>query len=786
MAFQNALLPPTYDIRSTIATMPSFALAAAANPLVQRSAFRLATQQTSGALPRLFSTIATGGLQRGAARLHTTSGLHASAIPRSVSAQPSYWTPLGRAIGLSPYTGLLQYRNFSSNGGISRNMLANLEAAANRNPTSPTAQNAFYQVLLKANMPAIIVERYQSGRYARNQAVEEAYVKALSLLTANKTVDIGTHDGHSSGLSQGQLQAISQAVAANAHGGNIAVSARGSGAKDGPIHVVVDESIATTIFKWIRFFLVFGFVCYLSLIVVSMVVESFNTLKRTGTARADAEVKAEAQKARFSDVHGCDEAKEELQEIVEFLKNPDKFSTLGGKLPKGVLLVGPPGTGKTLLARAVAGEAGVPFFYMSGSEFDEIYVGVGAKRVRDLFAAARAKSPAIIFIDELDAIGGKRNTRDATYVKQTLNQLLTELDGFDQSSQVIILAATNFPKLLDKALTRPGRFDRHVSVDLPDVRGRLAILKHHAQKIKMSEGINLQELAQGTSGLSGAELENIVNSAAINASKNKSMFVTMRDLIWAKDKVIMGAEKKTMVISEKEKLMTAYHEAGHALAALYTTAQPMPLYKVTILPRGMSLGHTAFLPEMDKYSWSSSDYTARIDCSMGGKVAEEIVYGNDMVTSGVSADLNNATDLAFQMVASFGMGGRELAPMDFGSRYNQLSSATKELVEREVQKLLTVSYDRTRELLKLKRKELDLLAQALVDYETLDKEEVLKVIKGEKLTDRIKMPRSGQMTIPRPPNPLESLPPIAGGQQGEETDGSGGPPPPPPAPPASV
>lgn len=620
-----------------MATMPSFALAAAANPFVRHSTFRPAAQQTSGVMPRLFSTIAAGGIQRGAARLHTTSGLYNPAVLQSAPAGPSFCFPLGRSVGLTPYVGLLQCRGFSSNGGISRNMLANLEAAANRNPSSPTAQNAFYQVLLKANMPAIVVERYQSGRYARNQAVEEAYARALSLLTGNNTVDGGANGAQSNGLSQGQIQAISQAVAANAHGGNIAISAKGAGAKDGPIHVVVDESLGTTIFKWVRFLLVFGFVCYLSLVVVSMVVESFNTLKRTGTARADAEVKAEAQKARFADVHGCDEAKEELQEIVEFLKNPDKFSTLGGKLPKGVLLVGPPGTGKTLLARAVAGEAGVPFFYMSGSEFDEIYVGVGAKRVRDLFAAARAKSPAIIFIDELDAIGGKRNTRDATYVKQTLNQLLTELDGFDQSSQVIILAATNFPKLLDKALTRPGRFDRHVAVDLPDVRGRLAILKHHAKKIKMSEGINLQELAQGTSGLSGAELENIVNSAAINASKNKSMFVTMRDLIWAKDKVIMGAEKKTMVISEKEKLMTAYHEAGHALAALYTTAQPMPLYKVTILPRGMSLGHTAFLPEMDKYSWSSSDYTARIDCSMGGKVAEEIVYGHDMVTSGVSA-----------------------------------------------------------------------------------------------------------------------------------------------------
>ncbi|KAL2293127.1 hypothetical protein FJTKL_05120 [Diaporthe vaccinii] len=628
--------PTSCDIRSIISTMPSSALAAAANPLLRQSAFQMGAQNPTIPIMRLFSTSTVRAAQRGATVSQRTSPLPGFATHWLVSSRMTSSVVIGRAIGLSPYVGLLQSRNFS-NGGISRNMLANLEAAANRNPTSPTAQNAFYQVLLKANMPGIIVERYQSGRYARNQAVEDVYAKALSMINGNKIADVGAVDGQASGLNQSQLQAIGQAVAASAKGGNIAVSTQGSGAKQGPIHVVVDESLGSTIFKWVRFFMIFGFVCYFSLVVVTMIVESFNSFKRTGTARADAEVKAESQKARFADVHGCDEAKEELQEIVEFLKNPDKFSTLGGKLPKGVLLVGPPGTGKTLLARAVAGEAGVPFFYMSGSEFDEVYVGVGAKRVRDLFNAARSKSPAIIFIDELDAIGGKRNTRDSTYVKQTLNQLLTELDGFDQSSQIIIIAATNFPKLLDKALTRPGRFDRHVSVDLPDVRGRLAILQHHAKKVKLAEKINLQELAQGTSGLSGAELENIVNSAAIHASKNKSQFISMKDLIWAKDKVVMGAEKKSMVISEKEKLMTAYHEAGHALAALYTAAQPIALYKVTILPRGGSLGHTAFLPEMDKHSWTTSDYHARIDCAMGGKVAEEIVYGSDLVTSGVSS-----------------------------------------------------------------------------------------------------------------------------------------------------
>lgn len=611
--------------------MPSFALAAVTDPLVQRSAFRLAAQHPAGPARRLFSTAAPI-----VARPQSLLGLRAAG---SATYHPVTPRSPSSAGFLSPYTLLSQKRGFA-NGGISRNMLANLEAAANRNPNSATAQNAFYQVLLKANMPAIVLERYNSGRYAKNQAVEEAYAKALAMLSGNKAGDLGgVAAAHNTGLTDDQLQAIGQAVAARSRGANIAISApQASGvSKDGRIHVLVDESTGSIIFKWVRLLLGFGFVCYVSVVLIYMVVESLNSIKRTGAARADAEVKAENQKARFADVHGCDEAKEELQELVDFLKNPDKFSTLGGKLPKGVLLVGPPGTGKTLLARAVAGEAGVPFFYMSGSEFDEIYVGVGAKRVRELFTAARSKSPAIIFIDELDAIGGKRNSRDSTYVKQTLNQLLTELDGFDQSSQVVIIAATNFPQLLDKALTRPGRFDRHVQVDLPDVRGRLAILKYHAKKIKLLEGLDLQELAQGTSGLSGAELENIVNSAAIHASKNKSSVVSMKDLIWAKDKIVMGAEKKSMVLTEQDKLMTAYHEAGHALMSLFSHTQGVPLYKVTILPRGQSLGHTAFLPEMDKVSWTLADYASRIDTALGGKVAEEIIYGNNMVTSGASS-----------------------------------------------------------------------------------------------------------------------------------------------------
>ena len=479
------------------------------------------------------------------------------------------------------------------------------------------------------------------GRFATNEATDEAYRQALAMLNASAGSGTGAtvdSNAYGSGLSPSTLQAVGQAVAAHRTGGNTAFSAQApNGTKSGPLHVIVDETTGSALLRWIKFFLWFGLCAYISMVVITMVVEGLSSIKRPGAKLTDIEAKAEHQKARFSDVHGCDEAKEELQELVEFLKNPEKFSALGGKLPKGVLLVGPPGTGKTLLARAVAGEAGVPFFFMSGSEFDEIYVGVGAKRVRELFQAAKAKAPSIVFIDELDAIGGRRNSRDATYVRQTLNQLLTELDGFAQNSGVIILAATNFPESLDKALTRPGRFDRQVVVPLPDVRGRIAILKHHASKIKMGKDVNLEHIAQRTPGLSGAELENIVNQAAIYASKNKANAVTQAHFEWAKDKVIMGAERKSMVITAKEKEMTAYHEAGHALVAYYSKDTSGQLYKVTVLPRGRSLGHTAFLPEMDKYAWSVKDYLGLIDRAMGGKVAEEIVYGHDLVTSGVSA-----------------------------------------------------------------------------------------------------------------------------------------------------
>lgn len=566
-------------------------------------------------------------------RLGLTSSLQQR--PLSTSSRPQFQRPDSIIANL-----IRQRRTFlGSSLSTSRSTLAYLEETANKNPNNPTHQIAFYQALIRANMPAIVVERYQSNQFASNAAAENLYHRALGSVSqsGNTVPTTPTHfGGQANNLNDMQLQAVGQAVAAQSRGANVAISAKsGSGAQASPLHVVVQESLGSQIFRWIKFLFWFVAFVYMSMIIITMLFESTQVLKKMG-GKNDSEAKAEHQKVRFSDVHGCDEAKEELQELVDFLQNPEKFSTLGGKLPKGVLLVGPPGTGKTLLARAVAGEAGVPFFFMSGSEFDEVYVGVGAKRVRELFAAAKGKSPAIVFIDELDAIGGKRNPKDASYAKQTLNQLLTELDGFEQNSGVIILAATNFPELLDKALTRPGRFDRNVVVGLPDVRGRIAILGHHMKNIKIGPNVSVEALAAGTPGFSGAELENIINQAAVHASKAKATAVSMLDFEWAKDKVMMGAEKRSMVINKTEKEMTAYHEAGHALCMMFTP-RAEPLHKITIMPRGQALGVTTHLPTMDKYSMTMDEFEAQIDVCMGGKVAEELIYGPDKVTSGCSS-----------------------------------------------------------------------------------------------------------------------------------------------------
>lgn len=634
--------------------------------------------------------------------------------------------------------GLTQQRTlfgFGAGSNTNRNMLAYLEQIANNQPGSATAQNAFYQALLRANMPEILVERYQTGRYATNTASENAYTRALQQVGAAESGSAGGMAGATGGqqghgMSSEQMQAIGQSVAAQSAGRSVGISRAGSGAKNEPLYVVVDESWGAAIFKWFKFLAVFGFTMYITLIVVTMALDATGVIKKV-TGAQNAEAKPELQTTRFGDVQGCDEAKEELQELVEFLKAPEGFSTLGGKMPKGVLLVGPPGTGKTLLARAVAGEAGVPFFYMSGSEFDEVYVGVGAKRVRDLFGAARGKSPAIIFIDELDAIGSKRHERDAAYAKQTLNQLLTELDGFDQNSGVIIIGATNFPESLDKALTRPGRFDRNVVVPLPDVRGRIAILKHHMRDIKIAPDVDASVIARGCPGFSGAELENIINQAAVHASKRKAQKVTLEDMVWAKDKILMGAERRSAVIQQKDKVMTAYHEGGHALVAMLTKGAD-PLYKATIMPRGHALGITFQLPELDKVSQTKREMMARIDVCMGGKVAEELIYGDDNVTTGASSDIQQATRMAMSMVTQAGMSDL-LGNVDLASDYNRLSTETKQQIEREVRRLVEDGRQRAIELLTKNREALDRIANALVEYETLSKEEMEQVVRGEKL-----------------------------------------------------
>ena len=679
-----------------------------------------------------------------------------SSAYRSLATSSRFGATTLRAPSRTSLVGFSQQRTlFGSSWGsqTSQNHLAHMEQMANNQPQSAAAQNAFYQALLRANMPEIMVERYNSGRYATNAATETMYNKALQALGA-ASVGQGSvggamggqaQTGQNGGMSNEQLQAVGQAVSAKMRGGNVSISRQGSGAKAEPLYVVVDESTGSQIFKWVKFFLYFGLIGYCALVFFTLVVEATGVLKKVGGGR-DTEAKPELQKTRFEDVHGCEEAKEELQELVEFLKAPESFSTLGGKLPKGVLLVGPPGTGKTLLARAVAGEAQVPFFYMSGSEFDEVYVGVGAKRVRDLFTAARAKSPAIIFIDELDAIGGKRNERDAAYAKQTLNQLLTELDGFDQSSGVIIIGATNFPQSLDKALTRPGRFDRNVVVPLPDVRGRIAILKHHMKNIKTDASVDPAEVARGCPGFSGAELENVVNQAAVRASKLKQTKVNIADLVWAKDKILMGAERRSAVIQEKDKLMTAYHEGGHALVCMLTQSAT-PLYKATIMPRGNALGVTYMLPELDKVSESKKDLLARIDVAMGGKVAEELIYGPENVTTGASSDITGATNVAKHMVMRAGM-SELLGNVDLTEDYERLSSETKQQVEKEVRRLVEEGRQRAWKLLTDNRDGLERLAKALVEYETLDKEEIEKVVRGEKLTGKIKVAFNTPIKVP--------------------------------------
>ena len=464
-----------------------------------------------------------------------------------------------------------------------------------------------------------------------------------------------------------------------------------------------------------------------------------------GFGKSRARMLTEKQgRVTFADVAGIDEAREELQEIVEYLKDPGKFARLGGKIPKGALLVGPPGTGKTLLARAIAGEAGVPFFTISGSDFVEMFVGVGASRVRDMFDQAKKSAPCIVFIDEIDAVGRHRgaglgNGNDER--EQTLNQLLVEMDGFEANEGIIIIAATNRPDVLDPALLRPGRFDRQVVVPRPDIDGREQILSVHMKKVPLAPDVEARVIARGTPGFSGADLANLVNEAALLAARKGKRLVAMQEFEEAKDKVLMGTERKSMVMTEDEKRMTAYHEAGHAIVALHEPASD-PIHKATIIPRGRALGMVMRLPERDSYSYHGDKMYANLAVSMGGRVAEEVIFGYNKVSSGASSDIQYATTLARDMVTRWGMSDA-LGPLQYAepeeevflgysvNRQRQMSNETAQQIDKEIRRIVEEGYERAKHLLDEHRSELEKLAQALLEYETLSGDEIQKVIAGE-------------------------------------------------------
>src|SRR6266850_2053683 len=528
------------------------------------------------------------------------------------------------------------------------------------------------------------------------------------------------------------------------------------------------QSFGVVLLTFLPYLLIFGLVIFM----LRQMQQGGNRAFAFGKSKAKL-LAGDTPKITFADVAGCDEAKQELEEIIDFLKDPQKFQRLGGRLPKGALLVGPPGTGKTLLAKAVAGEAGRPFFSMSGSDFVEMFVGVGASRVRDLFEQGKAHAPCIIFIDEIDAVGRHRGAglgggHDER--EQTLNQLLVEMDGFESNEGVILLAATNRPDILDPALLRPGRFDRQIVVDMPDVKGREQILRVHTRKIPLAAGVDLERIARGTAGLAGAELANIVNEAALLAARRNKAVVDMKDLEDAKDKVMLGLERRSRVLSDEERRLIAYHEAGHALVSLSVPGSD-PLHKVTIIPRGRALGITAYLAEEELHKYTKQSILSRLAMAYGGRVAEELVFGPEKVTTGAAQDIQHATDVARRMVTQYGMSDT-IGPIAIGDREaeiflgrevvqrREISERTAELVDTEVKRILGDAYERAKTVLLERRDALDRLAAALLERETLDREEVEMVVAGKPLP-------------PVPPPPAAPAAPSAEGTTREKTPARG-------------
>jgi len=529
----------------------------------------------------------------------------------------------------------------------------------------------------------------------------------------------------------------------------------------------------TLLYSWAPLLLILGFWIFF----MRQMQTGGNKALSFGKSRAKLSSSSQ-KKVTFKDVAGVEEPKEELQEIIEFLKEPQKFQKLGGRIPKGVLLMGPPGTGKTLLARAVAGEANVPFFSISGSDFVEMFVGVGASRVRDLFEQGKKNAPCIVFIDEIDAVGRHRGAglgggHDER--EQTLNQLLVEMDGFESNEGVILVAATNRPDVLDPALLRPGRFDRRIVVNRPDVKGREGILGVHTRKIPLSDNVDVHILARGTSGFSGADLANLVNEAALNAARYNQKVVQMQDFEFAKDKVLMGSERRSMIISDEEKQVTAVHEGGHALLAVLLPHAD-PIHKVTIIPRGMALGVTQQLPVDDKHNYSRDYLNDQIAILLGGRLAEELTNGN--ITTGAGNDLDRATEMARRMVCEWGM-SESIGPLTYGKKEEQVflgrdfaqsqdySEGTAIRIDQEIKRIVTENYDRARNLLSTHKEELISIAEELLIREVLDAEQVKRLAKGLSIEDPIPDPAPGSAppagtvsTSPDESEPASIVPPV--------------------------
>ncbi|KAJ9539603.1 hypothetical protein OSB04_026109 [Centaurea solstitialis] len=607
-----------------------------------------------------------------------------------------------------------------------------LISEADSNPKDAAKQSALL-VELNKHSPESVIRRFEQRQYAVDSKGVAEYIRALVATNAIAEYLPDEQSGKPSSL-PALLQELKQRAS-----GNLDESFLNPGISERqPLHVMmVDPKVsnrssrfAQELISTILFTVAIGLMWVMGAAALQKYIGGLGGIGASGVGSSSSytpkdsnkEISPEKNVKTFKDVKGCDDAKQELEEVVEYLKNPGKFTRLGGKLPKGILLTGAPGTGKTLLAKAIAGEAGVPFFYRAGSEFEEMFVGVGARRVRSLFQAAKKKAPCIIFIDEIDAVGSTRKQWEG-HTKKTLHQLLVEMDGFEQNEGIILMAATNLPDILDPALTRPGRFDRHIVVPNPDVKGRQEILDLYLQDKPLAEDVDVKAIARGTPGFNGADLANLVNVAAIKAAVEGAEKLNAAQLEFAKDRIIMGTERKAMFISEESKKLTAYHESGHAIVALNTDGAH-PIHKATIMPRGSALGMVTQLPSNDETSVSKKQLLARLDVCMGGRVAEELIFGREYVTTGASSDLQSATELAQYMVSSCGMSD-VIGPVHIKERPG---SEMQSRIDAEVVKLLKEAYERVRSLLRKHEKSLHALANALLEYETLNAEEIKRIL----------------------------------------------------------